>query len=67
MGEENNGIIIPNRNKFEKLIISGGYKGFWLEYKLNLKELGNQKEQPAPTNKTQMENQKQQNMQKLPM
>ena len=67
IGEKTNGKILPNRSKFERMIISGGYNGFWLEYKKNLKELGNQNEQPAPSNKKQKENQKQQSMQKAPM
>lgn len=66
IGEDTNGKILPNRSKFERMIISGGYNGFWLEYKQNLKELGNQSEQPAPSNKKQKENQKQQDMQKAP-
>ena len=66
IGEENNGKILPNRSKFERMIISGGYNGFWLEYKQNLKELGNQNKQQASSNKVQLENQhqKQQDMQK---
>ena len=66
IGEKTNGKILPNRSKFERMIISGGYNGFWLEYKQNLKEKGNQNEQPAPSNKKQKENQKQQSMQKAP-
>jgi hypothetical protein len=67
IGEDTNGKILPNRGKFERMIISGGYNGFWLEYKQNLKELGNQKEQQAPANELEMENQKQQEMQKAPL
>jgi hypothetical protein len=57
IGEKTNGKILPNRSKFERMIISGGYNGFWLEYKQNLKQLGNQNEQQA--DKAQLENQKQ--------
>jgi hypothetical protein len=51
------------------MIISGGYNGFWLEYKLNLKEMDNQKDQQGRANEVQQENQnqKQQDMQKGPM
>lgn len=51
IGEKNNGKILPNRSKFERMIISGGYNGFWLEYKQNVKEKGNQSKQPASSNK----------------
>jgi hypothetical protein len=67
IGEDNDGKIFPDRTKFERMIISGGYNGLWLEYKQNLKELGNQKEQQAPANELEMENQKQQEMQKAPL
>ena len=66
IGEDTNGKILPNRGKFERMIISGGYNGLWLEYKQNLKELGNPKKQKAPSNEEQLENQKQQEMQKAP-
>jgi hypothetical protein len=56
IGGENNGIIIPNRSKFERMIISGGYNGFWLEYKQNLKEMGSPSKQPAPSNEPELEN-----------
>jgi FKBP-type peptidyl-prolyl cis-trans isomerase (trigger factor) len=59
IGEENNGKILPNRSKFERMIISGGYNGFWLEYKQNLKEFGNQNEQQVRANEEQLENQNQ--------
>ena len=66
IGNETNGKIFPNRSKFERMIISGGYNGFWLEYKLNLKEMDNQKDQQGRANEVQQENQnqKQQDMQK---
>jgi hypothetical protein len=69
IGEKTNGKILPNRSKFERMIISGGYNGFWLEYKLNLKEMDNQKDQQGRANEVQQENQnqKQQDMQKGPM
>ena len=66
IGESTNGKILPNRSKFERMIISGGYNGFWLEYKQNLKEMSNQSKQPASSNKKQKENQKQQSVQKVP-
>ena len=59
IGEDINGKILPNRGKFEKMIISGGYNGFWLEYKMNLKGLDNQNEQQAHSNDVQLKNQKQ--------
>lgn len=67
IGEKNNGKILPNRSKFERMIISGGYNGFWLEYKQNLKELGNQNEQQADKAQLENQNQKQQEMQKAPL
>ena len=67
IGNEINGKILPNRSKFERMIISGGYNGFWLEYKQNLKELGNQNEQQADKAQLENQNQKQQEMQKAPL
>ena len=67
IGEKTNGKILPNRSKFERMIISGGYNGFWLEYKQNLKELGNQNEQQADKAQLENQNQKQQDMQKAPL
>ena len=67
IGDEVNGIILPNRSKFERMIISGGYKSFWMEYKQNLKEIGNKNEQQVPVNEVQPENRKQQEKQKAPM
>jgi hypothetical protein len=66
IGEDTNGKILPNRGKFERMIISGGYNGFWVEYKQNLKEMGNRNEQQVLANEDQLENQsqKQQDMQK---
>ena len=59
LGEEVNGRIFPNRMKFEKMIVSGGYNGFWLEYKQNLKEIGNRNEQQVLDNEAQPEKQNQ--------
>lgn len=43
MGIEENGIRVPDRDKFERLIISGAFKnGFWTEYMQNLKGMANQ-------------------------
>ena len=43
MGTVENGIRVPDRNKFEHLIISGAFKnGFWMEYMQNLKGMANQ-------------------------
>ena len=42
------------------------YNGFWLEYKQNLKELGNQNEQQADKAQLENQNQKQQEMQNAP-
>jgi hypothetical protein len=68
IGDKTNGKILPNRTKFERMIISGGYNGLWLEYKQNLKQLGNQKEQPKASDEMQMENQqKQQEVSKVMM
>ena len=68
IGDENNGRIIPSRSKFERLLISGGYNGLWLEYKQNLKAVGKQNEQSLPKEaQPENKNRKQQDIQKLPM
>jgi hypothetical protein len=52
---------------FEKMIGSSGVDRFRMEYMQKLQEMANQKDQQAPTNELEMENQKQQDMQKAPM
>jgi hypothetical protein len=52
---------------FEKMIGSSGVDRFRMEYMQKLQEMTNQKDQQAPTNELEMENQKQQDMQKAPM
>jgi hypothetical protein len=53
--------------KFEEMIGSSGVDRFRMEYMQKLQEMANQKDQQAPTNELEMENQKQQDMQKAPM
>ena len=67
MGNEDTPNRCPDRVKFEKMIISGGCGGFWLEYKQNLKYIGSQNDQPAAIGEVQMEIGKQQKAKKIMM
>ena len=44
IGVEDDDRLIPNRYKFEALVASYGCRGIWMEYKQNLKDMGNQNE-----------------------
>lgn len=59
--------ICPDPVKFEKIMADGGVDRFRMEYMQKLQEMANQKEQQAPDNELEMENQKQQEVQKAPI
>jgi hypothetical protein len=59
--------IYPNSVIFEQTMADGGVDRFRMEYMQRLQEMANQKEQQAPANELEMENQKQQDMQNAPM
>lgn len=50
----------PDVAKFERMIVGGGIERFRTEYMQKLQKLASQKEQQAPVNELEKENQKQQ-------
>ena len=65
IGGTEGAIPCPECAKFEKMILSGGCEPFWLEYKQRLKNLENQKEQPAAAKENQPVQQKQLDIPKI--
>ena len=65
IGGTEGAVPCPECAKFEKMILSGGCEPFWLENKQRLKNLENQKEQPAAAKENQPVQQKQLDIPKI--